>query len=155
MVKGQQADGSWMHGLDAASNPASYKGLVATTSMAIQGMGMARREGATVDPKAIERAVGYIEASTKGGHIGYSPRSGEKGIKGPGRTAGGLLALMAVGQQKHAIFERADEYLRKHFANATVTSKAIHTLQGGHASAQMGLAWAAWYAGATGTYEDF
>ena len=154
---GQSADGAWTHGFNDKSNTAGYSGLVATTVMALQGLGMARREGAAVKQDVIDRALAYVNASSdlKRGHIGYSTRGGQKGMGGPGRTAGGLLGLIAVDQQETPLFAAADRYVRKSLKNATVTPSAIFTLQGGHASAQMGLAWAAWYAAAMGDYEDF
>jgi hypothetical protein len=94
----QTAEGSWCHTFEDKPNSLGYRGLVATSVMALQGLGNAKREGVPVDQKVIDKAVAYLVASSNvgKGFIGYSNRGGQKGMKGPGRTAGGLLAFWPV-----------------------------------------------------------
>ena len=157
IMQSQTAEGSWCHTFEDVPNSLGYGGLVATTVMALQGLGPAQREGIDINQSVIDKAVNYIVISSdlKRGQIGYSDRKGQKGIPGPGRTAGGLMGLLAAAQDDIPLFEKADGYLRKSLLDATTGSRPTSTLQGGHASAQMGVAWAAWYAGSTGTYDDF
>ena len=157
IMSSQTAEGSWCHTFEDVPNSLGYRGLVATSVMALQGLGLAQREGIDIDQDVIDKAVNYIVASSdlKRGQIGYSTRKGQKGIPGPGRTAGGLMALLAAANDDIPLFPKADGYLRKSLLDSSTGSRPTSTLQGGHASAQMGVAWAAWYAGSTGTYDDF
>lgn len=152
----QTSRGGWCHTFEDKKNELGYDDLMATTVMALQGLGMARREGLAVDQKVIDSGIKYIEASSQvnRGQIGYSPRDGQKGIPGPGRTAGGLLALMACGQGRSALAKAAGTYLTDSFVDRP-TKTPQGALNTGHACAQMGQMWAAWWAAENKCYDKF
>ena len=133
IMQSQTAEGSWCHTFEDVPNSLGYRGLVATTVMALQGLGPAQREGIDINQSVIDKAVNYIVISSdlKRGQIGYSDRKGQKGIPGPGRTAGGLMGLLAAAQDDIPLFEKADGYLRKSLLDATTGSRPASTLQGG------------------------
>jgi hypothetical protein len=123
--------------------------LMATTVMAMRGLGMARREGVSIPQKVFDLGLTYIENSSneKSGHIGYSPRQGQKGLRGSGRTAGGLLALRACGFDKSALFTAAGKYVQNSYSSYEMNS--------GHASAQLSQSWAAWWSADAEQYSEF
>ncbi len=149
LIKSQTSRGGWCHGFEDVKNSLNYDDLMATTVMAMQGLGMARREGATVPQKIIDVAYTYIENSSNvgNGHIGYSPRSGQKGMGGAGRAGGGLLALHACGLGQTPIAVAAAKYLQQSYAG--------NDLNIGHASAQLSQSWAAWWAAQAEEYPAF
>jgi hypothetical protein len=149
LVRSQTTRGSWCHTFEDVKNSLDYDDLMAVSVMAMQGLGMARREGVAVAPLVIDQGLRYIEASSDvgSGHIGYSPRSGQHGMGGAGRAGGGLLALAACGQARSPLARAAATYLTQSFASAE--------LNAGHASAQLSESWAAWWAGENGAYDAF
>lgn len=149
LVKSQTTRGSWCHTFEDVKNSLDYDDLMAVSVMAMQGLGMARREGVTVDQLVIDQGLRYIEASSDigSGHIGYSPRSGQRGMGGGGRAGGGLLALTACGQQRSTLARAAATYLATTFAGTELNS--------GHACAQLSQSWAAWWAAENGCYDSF
>lgn len=149
LVKSQTSRGGWCHGFEDVKNSLNYDDLMATSVMAMQGLGMARREGVVVPQAVIDLGLRYIENSsdTGTGHIGYSPRSGQKGMGGSGRTAGGLLALSACGQVASPLAKAAAGYVQKSYTGTEMNS--------GHASAQLTQSWAAWWAAEAEQYPEF
>lgn len=149
LVKSQTSRGGWCHGFEDVKNSLDYDDLMATSVMALQGLGMARREGVVVPQLTIDQGLRYIDNSSDvgAGHIGYSPRSGQKGMGGSGRTAGGLLALSACGYGRSPLAVSAAAYVRKSFAGSEMNA--------GHASAQLSQSWAAWWAGEAEVYPEF
>lgn len=149
LVKSQTARGGWCHGFEDVKNSLNYDDLMATSVMAMQGLGMARREGVVVPQAVIDQGLRYIDNSSDvgTGQIGYSPRSGQKGMRGSGRTAGGLLALSACGQVRSPLALSAAAYVQKSFASAEMNS--------GHASAQLSQSWAAWWSAEAEQYPQF
>ena len=149
LVKSQTTRGSWCHTFADVKNSLDYDDLMAVSVMAMQGLGMARREGVAVDQLVIDQGLRYIEASSDigSGHIGYSPRSGQRGMGGGGRAGGGLLALAACGQQRSTLARAAATYLGTTFAGSELNS--------GHACAQLSQSWAAWWAAENNHYDDF
>ncbi|HEX3135730.1 MAG TPA: DUF6288 domain-containing protein, partial [Planctomycetota bacterium] len=149
LVKSQTSRGGWCHGFEDVKNSLNYDDLMATSVMALQGLGMARREGVAVPQLTIDQGLRYIDNSSDvgAGHIGYSPRSGQKGMGGSGRTAGGLLALNACGYGRSPLALSAATYVRKSFVGSEMNA--------GHASAQLSQSWAAWWAGEAEVYPDF
>jgi hypothetical protein len=157
LEKSQTSRGGWCHTFEDKKNSLGYDDLMATTVMALQGLGMARREGLTVNQKVIDLGIKYIEDSSNlsRGYIGYSPRKGQKGMRGPGRTAGGLLALMACGKGRSPLAKAAGKYLSDSFVDRPEKGRPQATLNAGHASAQMGQMWAAWWAAENKCYDQF
>ncbi len=146
--KAQTPQGSWCHDF----KPQGYGDLMAASVMALQGLGMARREGVPVAQLVIDQAMRWIEGCSEvsSGRIGYSQRQGQRasdGLVGSGRTAGGLLALDACGLGRSALARAAGGYVTRSFPS--------EELNAGHASAEMGMAWAAWWAGEHGCYDAF
>lgn len=157
LEKSQTSRGGWCHTFEDKKNELNYDDLMATTVMALQGLGMARREGLTVDQKVIDLGLKYIDNSSdeKRGHIGYSPREGQKGMPGPGRSAGGLLALSACGQGRSPLAKAAGSRLIDSFIDRPMKDRPQAALNSGHACAQMGQAWAAWWAAENNCYDKF
>jgi hypothetical protein len=149
LVKSQTSRGGWCHGFEDVKNSLNYDDLMATSVMALQGLGMARREGVKVPQLTIDQGLRYIDNSSdvSSGHIGYSPRDGQRGMGGSGRTAGGLLALSACGHGCSPLAKSAADYVRKSFAGSEMNA--------GHASAQLSQSWAAWWAGEAEVYPEF
>jgi hypothetical protein len=156
LVAAQTPRGSWCHTFEDVKNQLGYDDLVAASVMVMQGLGMARREGVEVPAAVIEHGLTYIADSSdvSSGHIGYSPRSGQLGIFGPGRAGGGLLALLACGQERSPLGKAAAAYLIQCFASTTADPPQAG-LNSGHASALLGMLWAAWWAAETGCYDRF
>lgn len=149
LVKSQTPRGGWCHGFEDVKNSLNYDDLMATSVMAMQGLGMARREGVVVPQLIIDQGLRYIDNSSdaSSGHIGYSPRSGQKGMGGSGRTAGGLLALSACGQGRSPLALSATAYVQKSYAGTEMNA--------GHASAQLSQSWAAWWSAEAEQYPEF
>jgi hypothetical protein len=149
LTASQTSRGGWCHGFEDVKNSLNYDDLMATTVMAMQGLGMARREGIVVPQKVIDLGITYIDTSSdlSRGHIGYSPRSGQKGMDGAGRAGGGLLALSACGLGESPLAKAAKLYLQKSYPN--------YELNTGHASAQLTQSWAAWWAAQANEYPAF
>ena len=149
----QTPNGGWCHGYENVNNSLGYSHFIFVSSIAAHGLALARREGVNVKAETLKKAFEYFEASSNiaAGRIGYSPRSGQKGMRGPGRTAGGLLALQAAGEVERELYKNSSKYLINTFAVQTGND----SLAEGHGSAQVGIAWAAWWAAETGNYDAF
>lgn len=149
LVKSQTSRGGWCHGFEDVKNSLNYDDLMATSVMAMQGLGMARREGVAVPQLTIDQGLRYIDNSSNvaNGHIGYSPRDGQKGMGGSGRTAGGLLALSACGMVRSPLALAAGVYVQKSYVGTEMNS--------GHASAQLSQSWAAWWSAEAEQYPEF
>jgi hypothetical protein len=149
LVKAQTVRGSWCHTFEDIKNSLNYDDLMAVSVMAMQGLGMSRREGITIDQQVFAKGLAYIANSSdaSSGHIGYSPRDGQRGMAGPGRAGGGLLALEACGQEHTPLAKAAANYLIQSFPGTELNS--------GHASAQLSESWAAWWAAESGNYTRF
>ncbi|MEN9362407.1 MAG: hypothetical protein RL095_3942 [Verrucomicrobiota bacterium] len=164
LSQSQTVRGSWCHGFEDKKNELGYDDLIATSVMAMQGLGMARREGVKIDQKTVDKAMKYLADSVsdggwggrgapKGG-IGYSPRSNQKNLHGPGRTAMGLLALLALNQKKSSIYGAASKYVKASLPDGG-TSKKMESLNTGHGCASLGLLAAAWWSAENGSYDEF
>ena len=153
ILTAQTPQGAWCHGFENVKNSLGYSDFMFVSSIATHGLALARREGVQVPAEALKKAFSYFESSSNigAGRIGYSPNKGQKGMRGPGRTAGGLLAMQAAGEVESDLYKNASKYLVSCFA----VSKGDDALAEGHGSAQMGLAWAAWWAAENGHYEAF
>ena len=153
LVAAQTPVGGWCHGFENVKNSLGYSHFMFVSSIATHGLALARREGAKVPADVLQKAFGYFEASSNigAGRIGYSPNGGQKGMRGPGRTAGGLLALQAAGEVERELYKNASKYL---LSTLSIQS-GKNSLPEGHGSAQVGLACAAWWCAETGNYDAF
>ncbi len=156
LIAAQTPEGAWCHGFENVANSLGYSNFMFVTGMATHGLALARREGVPVSDEVLNKAFSYCEDSSNvgSGFIGYSPRRGQKGMKGPGRTAGGLLALQAAGKENETLYQNAAKYVRSSF-DVHTGSRPQDLLVSGHASAQIGIAWAAWWAAESGYYDEF
>ncbi len=136
LVKAQTARGGWCHSLADVANPLGYTDFVATTNLALLALGLAKAEGVKVPKETLTKGIQYLVNSSDGkGHIGYSPRNGQRGNPEAGRTAGAILAFRAVGATKHPEYPWMLRHLSGHLGR---------DLNRGHGSAQLGLMQAAW-----------
>jgi hypothetical protein len=136
LVKAQTARGGWCHSLADVANPLGYTDFVATTNLALLGLGLAKAEGVKVPEDTLKKGIQYLVNSSDGkGHVGYSPRDGQRGNPEAGRTAGAILAFRATGQTKHPEYPWMLRHLSGHLGR---------DLNQGHGSAQLGLMQAAW-----------
>ena len=135
LVKSQTDRGGWCHGQLDTENALKYTDLVATTNLALYGLGLAKQEKVDVPEETIATGVKYLLASSDGqGRIGYSPRDGQRGFVEPGRNAGALLAFGALGLEDH----REYPPMRRRFHESLG-----ERLNKGHGSAQLALLQAA------------
>lgn len=126
----------YAHSIIFLANLLGYTDFVATTNLALLALGLAKAEGVKVPKETLTKGIQYLVNSSDGkGHIGYSPRNGQRGNPEAGRTAGAILAFRAVGQTKHPEYPWMLRHLGGHLGR---------DLNRGHGSAQLGLMQAAW-----------
>lgn len=156
LVKSQTVRGGWCHTFEDVPNPLKYTDLMATSVLALQGLGMAKREGVAVPQTTLDLGLKYIKTCSDEaeGHIGYSPRQGQQGWGAPGRNAGGVLALRAMGQNDLTLTKNAIRFVKDNYP-VTKPGNISQDLNSGHASAQLGQMWAAWMAAETDSYPAF
>ena len=136
LVDSQTDRGGWCHGQRDIPNALGYTDLVATTNLALFGLGYARQAGVEVPEETLVAGLKYLYDSSDGkGAVGYSPRRGQKGYPESGRCAGAILAYRAIGAARRTEFPMMMQYLGAHLGT---------DLNRGHGSAQLGLMQAAW-----------
>lgn len=135
-----EASGGWAHG-PGGPNALGYLELEIVSNYALLGLGAARRLGIELDEAKLAKAMAWIEstASADGG-VGYSHRSGQKGFGDPGRTAGALVAYVALGQKKRPFFKKMAGYYANHVGGLPEghVSPAMHILAGAMAAHVLG-----------------
>ncbi len=136
LVRSQTSRGGWCHGQFDVENALDYRDLVATTNLALFGLGLAKKQGVDVPSKTIDAALRYILASSDGkGQIGYSPRANQRGFATPGRNAATILAMLANESNDHKEFPLITKYF---------SDRISVRLNQAHGSGQLALLQAAW-----------
>ena len=90
----REPNGGWGHAPNFA-----YKDLMVVTTACLTGLGMLKQLKFPVPDDVIARGVKYIEDSSSGGTVGYSPREGQKGWGHAGRASGAAYAMTKCGVQ--------------------------------------------------------
>jgi hypothetical protein len=90
----REACGGWGHAPNFA-----YKDLMVVTTACLTGLGMLKQLKFPVPDDVIAKGVKYIEDSSAGGTVGYSPREGQKGWGHAGRASGAAYAMTKCGVQ--------------------------------------------------------
>ena len=60
VMKSQSPEGSWCHSFAYVPNPLGYRSLVATTVLALTGLGLAQHAGVDVDQDTIHRGLAIL-----------------------------------------------------------------------------------------------
>lgn len=108
----QEASGGWAHG-PGGPNALNYLELEIVSNWSLMGLGAAKRNGYALDKTKLEKALSWVEQTTRGdGGVGYSPRSGQKGFGEAGRTSGAIAGFAAVGQKQSPFFEKMVGFYR-------------------------------------------
>ncbi len=84
--------GGWGHAPNFA-----YKDLVVVTNACLMGLGSLKMVRIPVPDDVIARGAKYLEDSSSGGTVGYSPREGQKGWGHAGRASGAGYAMTKCG----------------------------------------------------------
>ena len=132
--------GGWAHG-PGGPNALGYLELEIVSNYALLGLGAARRLGIELDEGKLAKAMAWIESTAAAdGGVGYSHRSGQKGFGDPGRTAGALVAYVALGQKKRPFYKKMAGYYANHVGGLPEghVSPAMHILAGAMAAHVLG-----------------
>jgi hypothetical protein len=93
MVDQREPNKGWGHAPNFA-----YKDLVVVSSACLGGLGSIKNLcGVAVPDEAIQGGVKYLQDSSAGGTVGYSPRNGQKGWGHAGRASGAAWAMARAG----------------------------------------------------------
>ena len=109
----QLPSGGWFHGTKALANYATD--LVAVTNLALLSLHAASLCGVPTAPACRERALAYLgrmQNDDGGFAYGIGHPMQELSRSGPGRSAGALYALAALGRGEGARARRAASYLQ-------------------------------------------
>jgi len=98
LIETQEQSGGWAHG-PGGKNALGYLELNIVTGLALCALGAARANGIEIPESTVDKAEEFLEASSAGGGVGYSDRSGQKGQGNIGRTAGCWLGYRALGRR--------------------------------------------------------
>lgn len=140
LCKRQEVSGGYGHG-PGGKNALGYIELNILAAFVADGLSICQQAGCKVDPKVVDRLLGYAEESAGAdGGVGYSTGPGQKGMGNIGRTAGTWLAALGFGRAEHPFTKKMEEYVRAHIAD----------MMGGHASLQQHILLAGLAASALG-----
>ncbi len=143
----QESSGGWAHG-PGGPNALNYLELEIVSNWSLMGLGAARRNGYALDKAKLEKALSFVEQTTRGdGGVGYSPRSGQKGFGEAGRTSGAIAGFTAVGQKQSPFFAKMTDFYRGKMTTLTAghVSPWMHMTSGAVASYLLGPKdWAAY-----------
>ncbi len=93
MTDQREPNKGWGHAPNFA-----YKDLVVVSSACLAGLGSIKNLcGIAVPDEVIDSGWKYIESSSSGGTVGYSPRAGQKGWGHAGRASGAMWAMARAG----------------------------------------------------------
>ena len=136
----QESSGGWAHG-PGGPNALGYLELEIVSNWSLMGLGAARRNGYALDKSRLDKALAWVEETTRGdGGVGYSPRSGQKGFGEAGRTSGAIAGFTAVGQNKSPFFGKMVDFYRGKVATLTAghVSPYMHMTSGAIAAYLLG-----------------
>jgi hypothetical protein len=111
----------------------AYKDLVVVSSACLGALGsMKNMCGIAVPEEAIEGGWKYMEASSAGGTVGYSPRNGQKGWGHAGRASGAAWAMARAGVTAK-YFDQVAKFCKQDQKNLIKdhASPTLHYLWGG------------------------
>lgn len=139
LIEYQESSGGWAHGPGGA-NALGYLELNIVSGLALSGLGLAAREGCTVDPAAIERAAKYIADSSGGGGVGYSTKEGQVGQGNIGRSAAAWLGYSNLGLKKDPQYKQMTKYVKRSIGEVLEGHASLmqHILLAGVAAAAQG-----------------
>lgn len=131
----QEASGGWAHG-PGGPNALGYLELEIMSNYCLAALGLARQAGVEVPQETIDRALAFVDASSNGGAVGYSPRAGQKGLGDPGRTAGAVVAFQALDLERHPKYQPMLKFASRGFGELYKghVSPVMHFLSGGMAA---------------------
>ena len=131
----QEASGGWAHG-PGGPNALNYLELEIMSNYCLAALGLARQAGVEGPQATIDRALAFVEASSNGGAVGYSPRAGQKGLGDPGRTPGAVVAFQALDLERHPKYQPMLKFASRGFGELYKghVSPVMHFLSGGMAA---------------------
>ena len=87
LQENQETSGGFAHG-PGGPNALGYVELNIMAGYVLGGLGLAQQAGCQIETKVVDRLLEYLQASSNGGGVGYSTKSGQKGQGNIGSTAG-------------------------------------------------------------------
>ncbi len=112
----------------------AYKDLVVVSSACLAGLGSIKNIAglSCVPDEAIDSSWKYLEASSAGGTVGYSPREGQKGWGHAGRASGCAWAMARAGVS-NGYFQQVAKFCKQDLKNIPKdhASPTLHYLWGG------------------------
>lgn len=123
----REQTGGWGHAPGFA-----YGDLVVVTSACLAGLGSLRMMRVPVSDEVIRNGVRYLEHSSAGGVVGYSPREGQKGWGHAGRASGAAYAMAKCGVNS-PYYRRVSSFVKSNLESIPKdhASPALHYLFGG------------------------
>lgn len=128
MAEQREPNGGWGHAPNFA-----YKDLMVVTTACLGGLGSIKNLcGVPVPQEVFDKAAKYIEDSSSGGTVGYSPRPGQKGWGHSGRASGAAWALTKSGSGAKHLAQIA-KFIKQDLTNAHKdhASPTLHYLWAG------------------------
>lgn len=131
----REPNGGWGHAPNYA-----YKDLVVVTNGCMAALGHLKSMGFKIPDDMVADGVKYLESTSSGGTVGYSPREGQKGWGNAGRASGAAFAMFKLGAGGK-YYERVMKFVRQGIKTIPEdhASPTLHYLMGGIYSAVLGL----------------
>jgi len=140
LARRQEVSGGYAHGPGGA-NALGYVELNIMAGFVLTSFGLAQQAGCTVEKKAVDRLIDYLEESAgQGGGVGYAASKGQKGMGNIGRTAGAWLGAVSLGLRDREFVKQMESYTKENIANVMGGHATLmqHILLAGVASKALG-----------------
>lgn len=123
----REPNGGWGHAPNFA-----YKDLVVASTACMAGLGCLKTMGFKIPEDVVTEGVKYLESTSAGGTVGYSPREGQKGWGHAGRASGAAFAMYKL-QAGGKYYERVSKFIRQGIKSIHLdhASPTLHYLWGG------------------------
>jgi len=134
----RQENGGWGHAKDYA-----YGDLVVVTNACLAALGAMKMVRIPVPDDVITKGVKYLESTSDGGVVGYSPRAGQRGWGHAGRASGAAYAMLRCGATG-AYYKRVAAFVKSNVKTVPQdhASPTLHYLMSGLFTYMLGLeAW--------------
>jgi hypothetical protein len=134
----RQENGGWGHAKDYA-----YGDLVVATNACLAALGAMKMVRIPVPDDVITKGVKYLESTSDGGVVGYSPRAGQRGWGHAGRASGAAYAMLKCGATG-SYYKRVSAFVKNNVKTVPQdhASPTLHYLMSGLFTYMLGLdAW--------------
>lgn len=116
--------GGWAHGPNQ-KGIAAYDEFMGVTGWMLAAAASLRRQGFALPRAEFDRGIAYIGKCNRGGHIGYSHRPGQKGIKASARTGMALFIYALLDRREDPLFAEMSSAFEARMSDAAESHASI------------------------------